>query len=83
MAESETKISDEFWHRVCKTRLSPLSITSGTSLASKKYSEIRNLYPGVELDIAYENLRPIVVLVFETPEDCLDYTLKFGKDYGI
>lgn len=69
-------IPAEFTHRVFKTRLSGLS-------ASFKYlDEIRKEWQGSEIDVIYENARPIVVVIFETQEDCLAFTLKYGNKYA-
>jgi len=68
-------IPTEFSHRVFKTRI------SGMTSSLKKLNEITNAWPGSEIDVIYENLKPIVVIVFETQEDCLAFTLKYGKEY--
>lgn len=65
----------EFFHRVYETRM------TGLSGHTKILSEIMNDNPGTEIDVVYENLRPIIVLVFPTQEDCLAFTLKYGKEY--
>jgi hypothetical protein len=69
------KIPDEFSHRVCKTKL------SGLFSDFKKCDQIEKDWPGSEIDVVYENGRAIVVVVFETQEDCLAFTLKYGKEY--
>jgi hypothetical protein len=66
---------DEFLHRVYKTRL------RGMHFNGKKLDEIIKNIPGSEIDVIYEDLKPIVVIVFETQEDCLAFTLKHGTNY--
>lgn len=72
-------LPEEFRHRVYKTKLSGF----GTSFI--KLDQIRKKWQGSEIDVIYEgtgtNHRPVVVVVFETPEDCLAFTLKYGKEY--
>ncbi len=68
-------IPEEFSGRVCKTRLPTL----GSNF--KKISEITKEWQGSEIDVVYENLKPIIVVVFETTEDCLAFKLKYGNDY--
>ena len=47
---------------------------------------ITNLAPGSEIDIVYESVngepKAVEVLVFETQEDCLAFTLKYGHKYA-
>jgi hypothetical protein len=62
-------------HRVCRTKL------SGWCSSFQKLDKIRREWQGSEIDVIYENSRPIVVVVFESPEDCLAFTLKYGKEY--
>jgi len=69
-------IPAEFTNRVFKTKL------SGMLSAGKQLTEIQKLAEGSEIDVLYENGRPIVVLVFETQEDCLAFNLKYGNKYG-
>jgi hypothetical protein len=66
---------DEFINRVYRTKL------SGLSSSLKKLDEICLQNPESEIDIVYENLKAVVVIVFATQEDCLAFTLKYGKDY--
>jgi len=66
---------EEFLNRVYRTRVSGL----GGSL--KKLYEICTQNSESEIDVVYENLKPIVVIVFATQEDCLAFTLKYGKNY--
>jgi hypothetical protein len=66
----------EFSNRVVKTRL------SGLSASFKKLDEIRKEWQGSEIDVLYEDGRPIVVVVFESEMDCLAFTLKYGKEYA-
>jgi len=66
----------EFINRVYKTRFSGLT-TSFDSL-----DQIQKLAEGSEIDVIYENGRAIVVLVFETQEDCTAFTLKYGNKYA-
>jgi hypothetical protein len=68
-------IPAELTHRVCKTKL------SGLGQSFKRLDQIRKEWQGSEIDVVYENARPIVVVVFESPEDCLAFTLKYGKEY--
>ena len=68
-------IPSDFSNRVYRTRL------SGLSNSLKKLDEITKQWPGSEIDVLYENLKPIVVLVFESQEDCLAFTLKYGTNY--
>lgn len=69
-------IPAEFINRVFKTKFSGLISTS------KQLTEIQNLAEGSEIDVIYENGRAVVVLVFETQEDCLAFTLKYGDKYA-
>jgi hypothetical protein len=69
-------IPEAFTGRVCKTRL------SGLTQSFKRLDETRKEWPGSEIDVLYENGQPIVVVVFETQEDCLAFTLKYGKEYA-
>lgn len=69
------EIPAEFSHRVFKTR------SSGIGGNLKRLNEITNNWPGSEIDVIYENLKPIIVIVFETQEDCLAFTLRYGKEY--
>lgn len=66
---------EEFTHRVYKTR------KSGWNSVYKDLDEIVKNNPGSEIDVIYENLKPIVVIVFATPEDCLAFTLTNGINY--
>lgn len=68
-------IPDEFSYRVVKTRLSIMNNDF------RKINEIVELWPGSQIDVIYENLRPIVVLVFESQEDALAFRLKYGDEY--
>lgn len=68
-------IPDEFKGRVVKTRLGGLT-SNPTQL-----DEIKKLWPGAEIDVVYENLKPIIVVVFESSEDCLVFKLKYGDKY--
>jgi len=65
----------EFSSRVCKTRITILSANF------KKLDEIKKEWQGSEIDVVYENGKPIVVVVFETSEDCLAFKLKYGEIY--
>ena len=65
----------EFIGRVCKTKL------TGLPSNFKKLSEIVKEWPGSEIDVVYEKLTPVVVVIFESTEDCLAFTLKYGKEY--
>jgi hypothetical protein len=69
------KYPAEFTHRIYRTRLGFLNNNA------KTLSEITKDYPGTEIDVIYENLKSVIVLVFETQEDCLAFTLKNGKEY--
>ncbi len=68
-------IPEELSHRVCKTKL------SGLGSSFNRLDQIRKEWQGSEIDVIYENARPIVVVVFESPEDCLAFTLKYGNEY--
>lgn len=72
-------IPAEFSDRVCKTRL------SGFNTSFEKLDEIRKEWPGSEIDVVYEGTglthEPVVVVVFETTEDCLAFKLKYGNKY--
>jgi hypothetical protein len=70
------KIPPEFAGRVVKTRL------SGLGSSSKRLSEIVKVWPGSEIDVIYEESRAIVVVVFESTEDCLAFKLKYGDTYA-
>ncbi len=65
----------EFSCRVYRTRL------SGMTSSLKPLDKIVENYPGTEIDVIFEDLKPIVVIVFPTQEDCLAFTLKYGKNY--
>jgi hypothetical protein len=72
-------LPEEFRHRVCKTKL------SGFGTSFKRLDEIRKEWQGSEIDVIYEGIglthRPVVVVIFETSEDCLAFTLKYGNEY--
>lgn len=73
-------IPDEFAGRVCKTKI-PGAITN-----FKKFDKIREEWPGSDIDIIYEKVegkdpKPLIVVVFETSEDCMTFKLKYGNDY--
>ena len=70
------KLPDEFINRVYKTRF------SGLTSSFKQIDEIQKLAEGSEIDVIYIDSRPVVVLVFETQEDCLAFTLKYGDKYA-
>ncbi len=69
-------IPAEFSSRIYKTRF------SGFLSTAKQLTEIQNLAEGSEIDVIYEGGKAIVVLVFETQEDCLAFTLKYGDKYA-
>ena len=69
------KIPEEFVGRVCKTKLNGL--TSCFKTLDKTVKE----WPGSEIDVVYENGKSIVVIVFESSEDCLAFKLKYGDQY--
>lgn len=66
---------DEFIHRVYKTRV------QGLGGLPKRLDEIIKSEPETYVDVIYENLKPIIVIVFPTQEDCLAFTLKNGNNY--
>jgi len=66
---------DEFIHRVYKTQARVLFSIP------KRLDEIVKSEPDSYIDVIYENLRPIIVIVFPTQEDCLAFTLKNGNKY--
>ena len=68
-------IPTEFSNRVYRTRIKAI----GGDL--KKLDEITKQWPGSEVDILYEGINPTVVLVFDSQEDCLAFTLKYGTNY--
>lgn len=68
-------ISEGFSGRVYKTK------TRAFNYQSKRIDEIMKGWSGSEIDVIYENLIPIVVIVFESREDCLAFKLKHGDDY--
>ena len=70
------KLPDEFACRIFKTRFSALT----TSF--KEMREVEKLVEGSEIDVIYEEGKAIIVLVFETQEDCLAFTLKYGDKYA-
>lgn len=66
---------DEFTHRVYKTNV------RGIAALPKRLGEIIKSEPETYVDVIYENLKPIIVIVFPTQEDCLAFTLKNGTKY--
>ena len=68
-------IPAEFAGRVVKTRFGD-SVRDRHSL-----SEVVKDWPESYIDVVYENLKPIVVVVFESTEDCLAFKLKYGDRY--
>ena len=70
------KIPDEFVNRVYRTRF------SGMFSSARDLDQIQKLAEGSEIDVIYEDGKAIVVLVFETQEDCLAFTLKYGDKYA-
>ena len=66
---------DEFIHRVYKTKLSALCGLP------KRLDEITISNPDSYVDVIYENLKTVIVIVFPTQEDCLAFTLKNGTNY--
>lgn len=75
MNKSEMNLPVKVIGRVCKTNL------TSWNFSTKKESQIMEEFPGVEIDIIYENLIPILVLVFESTEESLAFILKYGKEY--
>lgn len=69
-------LPEEFKNRVFKTKLSPC-----TYYQDKKLSQILAEFSESEIDVLYENLRPILVLVFQSEIDLLAYRLKYGDEY--
>ncbi len=73
-------IPEEFRHRVFRTRF------TGLNMDSRNRDEIVKLAPGSEIDVVYESVngepKPIIVLVFETQEDCLAFTITHGYKYA-
>lgn len=68
-------IPDEFVGRICKTRL---GIASNNF---RNFDQIKKEWPGSEIDVIYESLRPIISVVFKSTEDCLAFKLKYGDMY--
>lgn len=69
-------IPDELIGRVCKTKM------SGLNGSFSKLDQIRSEWQGSEIDVVYENGRSIVVVIFESSEDCLAFKLKYGDMYA-
>lgn len=73
-------IPESFKHRVFRTRF------SGLNIDARNRDQIVALAPDSEIDVIYETVngqpKPIVVLVFETQEDCLAFTLQHGHKYA-
>jgi len=69
-------IPDEFSGRVVKTRL------NGLFHSTKRLDEIVKSWPGSEIDVVYEGAKAVVVIVFESTEDCLAFKLKYGDNYA-
>ncbi len=69
-------IPDEFSGRVVKTRL------NGLFNSTKRLDQIVESWPGSEIDVVYEGDKAIVVIVFESTEDCLAFKLKYGDNYA-
>jgi hypothetical protein len=65
----------EFVGRVVKTRL------TGLPSNLRRISEIAEEWGGSEVDVIYEDLKPIIVVVFENTMDCLAFKLKYGGKY--
>lgn len=65
----------EFIGRVYKTRL------SGLNQSMKQQNQITESWPGSEMDVVYESGKAVIVIVFETTEDCLAFKLKYGDNY--
>lgn len=68
-------IPAEFSGRVVKTRI------GGLISDFRLLDQIKKEWQGSEIDVIYEKGKSIVVIVFETQEDCLAFTLKYGKNY--
>lgn len=52
----------------------------GMGNTMKRADQIEKYWPGSCTDIVYENAgHCIISITFETPEDCLAFTLKYGK----
>jgi len=69
-------LPEEFKNRVLKTKLNPYRYSQ-----DKKLNQILAEFSESEIDILYENLRPILVLVFQSEIDLLAYRLKYGDEY--
>ena len=69
-------IPEEFINRVYRTRF------SGLANSHEQLNRIMELAEGSEIDVIYENGKAVVVLVFETQEDCTAFTLKYGNKYA-
>lgn len=65
----------EFTGRVVKTRL------TGLPSNFKRLTEVTKSWQGSEIDVIYETGQPIIVVVFESTEDALAFTLKYGNEY--
>jgi len=69
-------IPTEFINRVYKTRF------SGLTYSNKELTQIVKLTEGSEIDVVFEDGCAVLVIVFETQEDCLAFTLKYGNKYA-
>ncbi len=68
-------ISDEFKGRIYRTRISWLIS------ANARLNKIIKEWQGSNVDVIYENGQSVIVIVFDSAEDCLAFTLKYGEKY--
>lgn len=70
------QLPEEFKNRVIRTKLRPYSFS-----LDEKLGQILAEFSESEIDVLYENTRPILVLVFQSEIDLLTYKLKYGDNY--
>lgn len=73
----------EFYHRIYKPKLSPF-LSYRLDEARK---DLLTISPNAEIDTIYEDdgngfVKPVLVFVFETAEDCLSFALTYGGKYA-
>lgn len=68
-------IPPEFVGRVYKTGL------TGYPSNFSKFEKIQKEWPGSYIDVVYEGNRPIILIIFEQPEDCTVFAIKYGREY--
>lgn len=68
--------NDKFKNKYYKTKIRPYSV-----VFDKEITRLLETNEVADFDIIYENLKPIFVFTFNTEEDCLAFTLKYGDKY--